>query len=157
MTPGTAALNDSQTQQFTAVVAGASNTAVTWSLSPIVGTISSSGLYTAPSTIGATQTITVTAVSAADPTKSAMASITLKPLVAVTWAASVSTGVSGYNVYRSNVSGGPYAKINPSLVTALAYDDVNVGYGNFYYYVLTSVDGSGQESAYSVEAQALVQ
>ena len=157
MTPGTTALNDLQTQQFTAVAAGTSNTAVTWALSPTVGSISSSGLYTAPSLIGATQTVTVTAISAADPTKSATAVITLKPLVAVTWTASASTGVSGYNVYRSGVSGGPYTKINPSLVAGLAYNDINVAQGNFYYYVLTAVSGTGQESAYSVEVQVLVQ
>lgn len=157
MTPSTAALNDSQTQQFTAAVSGTSNTAVTWSISPFVGSIASSGLYTAPATIGATQEITVTAASTADTTKTATAVITLKPLVALTWTASVSTGVSGYNVYRSGVSGGPYAKINSSLVTALAYDDINVSKGNFYYYVLTSVNSSGQESAYSLEVQELVQ
>ena len=99
----------------------------------------------------------MTAASAADPTKSATATVTLKPLVAVTWIASVSTGVAGYNVYRSNVSGGPYTKINPSVVAALDYNDINVVKGNFYYYVLTAVNGSGQEGAYSVEAQVLVQ
>jgi hypothetical protein len=111
MTPSTAALNDSQTQQFTAIVEGTSNNAVSWSLSPIVGSISSSGLYTAPSSIGATQAITVTAVSAADPTKSATTTVTLMPIIGLTWTASLSTGVSGYNVYRSNVSREPYAKI----------------------------------------------
>jgi len=41
----------------------------------------------------------------------------------LTWTASTST-VSGYNVYRGTATGGPYAKINPSLVTTLTYTDV---------------------------------
>jgi hypothetical protein len=31
--------------------------------------------------------------------------------------------IAGYNVYRSKVSGGPYSKINTSLVTAVTYVD----------------------------------
>lgn len=157
VTPGTTVLNDSQTQQFTAAVTGTSDTVVTWSLSSAAGSISSSGLYTAPGTISATQTITVTANSAADPSKSATATVTLKPQVHLSWTASTSTGVSGYNLYRGNLSGGPYTKINPALVAGTAYIDANVAKGNFYYYVATAVNSSGQESPYSVEAQVLVQ
>lgn len=83
MTPATAQLNVLQTQQFTTTVVGTGNTAVTWTLSPAVGSISPSGLYTAPGTISATQSITVTATSVADPTQSASSTVTLKP-VAVT-------------------------------------------------------------------------
>ena len=52
---------------------------MTWSTSPSVGTVSSTGLYTAPSTIASQQVVTVTATSVADPTKSASASVTLIP------------------------------------------------------------------------------
>src|SRR5205823_6151080 len=69
VSPGTATLTASQTQQFTATVSGTTNTAVTWSISPNTGSISSTGLYTAPSSITSTQTVTVTATSAADTTK----------------------------------------------------------------------------------------
>jgi len=77
--PPTASLFDSQTQQFTATVSGAGNTAVTWTLNPNVGSISTAGLYTAPAPITTTQTITVTATSVADVTKSATATVTLNP------------------------------------------------------------------------------
>ena len=60
------------TQQFTATVTGAVNMAVTWSATS--GTVSSSGLYTAPNTTG---TYTVTATSVADTTKSASATVTV--------------------------------------------------------------------------------
>ncbi len=77
LTPTTGILEASQTQAFTATVSNTSNTAVTWSLSPAVGSISTAGLYTAPASIPTEQTITVTATSVADSTKSASASMSL--------------------------------------------------------------------------------
>lgn len=78
VTPATATLTASQTQAFAAAVTNTSNTAVIWTISPTgVGTIDSTGLYTAPSSISAQQTVTVTATSAADSTKSASATVTL--------------------------------------------------------------------------------
>jgi len=75
--PLTAILAASQTTQFTATVAGSSNTAVTWSMSsPSIGTLSN-GLYTAPSTINSSKLVTITATSVADPTKSASAAVQL--------------------------------------------------------------------------------
>ena len=75
--------------------------------------------------------------------------------VDLTWTASTST-VSGYNVYRSTVSGSSYTKINSSLVTALNYTDSTVQNGTTYYYVTTAVDSSGTESAYSNVASAII-
>ena len=75
--------------------------------------------------------------------------------VDLTWTASTST-VSGYNVYRSTVSGSSYTKINSSLVTALNYTDSTVQNGVTYYYVTTAVDSSGNESAYSTVASAII-
>src|SRR5262249_12879608 len=84
-----ATLTESDTMQFYATVAGSSNTAVTWSLSSGVGTLSQSGYYVAPSYITGTQKITVTATSVADPKKSDTAEITLNPpKVSVTLSAS---------------------------------------------------------------------
>jgi uncharacterized protein (TIGR03437 family) len=83
LTPLSAALTASQTQQLTATVGGASNPAVTWSLNPVVGSISAAGLYTAPATITDAQTVTARATSAADPTKFASATVTLSPTVTI--------------------------------------------------------------------------
>ncbi len=81
--PSTTSLYGSQTQQFTAAVSGASSTGVTWTLTSGPGTMSKTGLYTAPANITAVQTVSVTATSTATPTKSATATITLKPTVTV--------------------------------------------------------------------------
>ncbi len=77
LSPSTVALYSGQTQQFTATVSNASNTSVTWSLSPNVGTISSSGLYTVPTNIGTHQTVTVTATSVVDGATAAASTVTL--------------------------------------------------------------------------------
>jgi hypothetical protein len=75
--------------------------------------------------------------------------------VALTWNASTST-VSGYNVYRSTVSGAAYIKLNSSLVSGLAYTDSSVQNGTTYFYVTTAVDSGGKESTYSNEVSAVI-
>jgi hypothetical protein len=75
--------------------------------------------------------------------------------VALNWGAS-SSSVTGYNVYRSTVSGSAYAKMNGSMVGGVNYADSSVQSGHTYYYVATSVDGSGNESVYSNEVAAIV-
>ena len=83
VTPPTTKLNASETTQLAAAVTGHSNTAVTWSLRGAAcsgvdcGTLSSTGLYTAPSAINDAMTITIIATSVADPSKSGSATITL--------------------------------------------------------------------------------
>jgi hypothetical protein len=72
------------TQQFTATVTGNANTAVNWSVkqppggNANVGSISTSGLYTAPAAVPSPSTVTVTATSAADSTKSDSATVTVQ-------------------------------------------------------------------------------
>jgi len=70
ISPTSAALLAGGTQQFTGTVNGGANTAVTWSAT--AGTVSSSGLYTAPGTAG---TYTVSATSVANKTESAAATV----------------------------------------------------------------------------------
>ena len=69
--------------------------------------------------------------------------------VDLTWTASTSLNVAGYNVYRGTISGGPYTKLNSSLLVSDAYTDNTVQAGQTYYYVATSVDTTDDESAYS--------
>ena len=76
--------------------------------------------------------------------------------VSLNWTASTSTNVVGYNVYRGTASGGPYSRINTSLVYGKGYTDNSVTAGQTYYYVATAVDSSNNESAYSAAAKASV-
>ena len=80
ITPTSASIASGATQQFSATVNNASNPAVTWSASN--GTISPSGMFTAPS-VTATTSVTVTATSIADPSKRAQASVSVNPATAV--------------------------------------------------------------------------
>jgi len=81
--PTTASLQTGGSQAFTTTVANTTNTAVTWQVNGVVGgnstvgTISSSGAYTAPAAVPSPATVSVTAVSVADPTKSGAAQVTL--------------------------------------------------------------------------------
>lgn len=118
--------------------------------------MSSSGLYTAPNTAG---TFTVKATSSADNTKSASATVTvsapIQHTVTLGWTASTSA-VSGYNVYRGTVSGGPYTQINTALDASSSYVDNTVISGTTYFYVVTSVDASNVESTFSNQVSVTV-
>jgi fibronectin type 3 domain-containing protein len=71
--------------------------------------------------------------------------------VSLTWTASASTTVVGYNVYRGATSGGPYTKVNSGIVAAPAFTDLTVAAGTTYYYVVTAVDPGNLESIKSNE------
>jgi fibronectin type 3 domain-containing protein len=77
-------------------------------------------------------------------------------VVKLQWQPSSSTGVIGYNVYRSTVSGGPYIKVVASLIAGTSYSDSNVISGTDYYYVVTASGADGNESTYSAQAQVSV-
>ena len=62
--------------------------------------------------------------------------------------------VDGYNLYRSPVSGGGWVKINTELLPSPDYIDEGLQNARTYYYVVTAVDGSGNESAYSNQVSA---
>jgi hypothetical protein len=77
--------------------------------------------------------------------------------VAITWNASSSSGVQGYNVYRSGVSGGPYTKISATLTaTTLSFNDGSPVSGQTFFYIVTAVDGSGVESLASKEVTVTI-
>jgi len=83
ISPTSASVRVGNTRQFTATVTNTTNTGVTWKVNGVAGgsattgTISASGLYKAPSAVPSPATVTVTAVSAADPTKAASAGVTI--------------------------------------------------------------------------------
>jgi len=76
--------------------------------------------------------------------------------VTLSWTASSSSGVTGYNIYRAQTSGGSYSKLNTSVVTGTSYLDNTVIAGQTYYYVSTAVASGGTKSAYSNQATATV-
>ena len=113
----------------------------------------------APSSAGALPgSVTVASSATNSPASITLSGTGVQPvthMVTLTWTASTST-VSGYNVYRSTVSGGPYTKVNSSVVAATTYNDSGVQASTTYYYVVTSVDAQGVESAFSNEVSVTV-
>jgi hypothetical protein len=152
ISPTSIAMPEKWQQQFSARVSGSASTGVIWTVSKGTGTITQSGLYTAPQAV---ETDVVTATSQADSTKSASATITIAAphTVALTWTPSASTGVT-YDVYRGTVSGGPYVLLVGG-VTSNSYTDSSVQSGSTYYYVTTAATSGGQ-SSYSNEVQAVI-
>ena len=75
--------------------------------------------------------------------------------VTLNWNASISSGVIGYNVYRRNAAGGPYTKVNSSVITVTTYNDNTVQPGQTYFYVVTSINLSDDaQSSFSNEVMA---
>ncbi len=75
-------------------------------------------------------------------------------IVDLDWSDNSEGDLAGYNVYRATASGGPYSKLNVSLVVGSLYADGTVTNGVTYYYVVTAIDTSSNESADSNEAFA---
>lgn len=115
--------------------------------SPTAATSTSGSTTSTPSTSTGSTSSTSGASTATSPTSGSPLSVKLS------WNASTSS-VVGYHVYRGSASGGPYSRISGSTITALGYEDATVQAGARYYYVVSALDGSGDESSYSNEAAA---
>jgi len=76
--------------------------------------------------------------------------------VNLSWKASTSDDVIGYNVYRGDHAGGPYWKINAVLDPSTLYVDTTAPGGHTYYYVTTAVSSNHKESVYSNQAKATI-
>lgn len=111
VTPATASTIVGTTQQFTASVAATASSAVTWTVSgtgctgTACGTISSTGLYTAPATEPASASVTITATSNSDPTQSATASLTIVPPQAAGYNLAWQDTFSTLSLCTTNVQG----------------------------------------------------
>jgi chitodextrinase len=149
-------------QTFSATVTNSSNTVVTWQVGGVtggnttVGLISTAGVYSAPATLPTPATVTVTAVSAADPTKQGSATVTvIQPTVSLpsvpiglaasnvspnsvtlSWTASTDVGgagIGGYYVYRN---GNQVATVS----SGTSYTDTALMTSTTYSYQVAAID-----------------
>jgi len=124
ISPTYAAVQLGQTLQLSAKVGGTGNTTVTWQVdnanggNASTGTVTSTGLFTAPSNLPTPATATITAVSQADPSKSATAVVTL-----VTQLASGNT----YYVATTGNDSNPGTLSQPWKTIQHAADSVHAG------------------------------
>lgn len=78
-------------------------------------------------------------------------------IVSLNWNDNTEPDLAGYAVYRSTTSGSAYSLIGATGSTASAYVDNSVANGMTYYYVVTAVDTSDNESGPSGEVSATPQ
>ena len=139
VTPANASITSGTSQQFTASVTGTSNTAVTWTVSgtgctgTACGTITSSGLYTAPAVVPSSAAVTVTATSVANVTQST-AAITIVPPQAAGYRLAWEDTFSTLSLCTTNVPGcnwydpGLWWELAPGNVTDPSGTYVNLGW-----------------------------
>jgi len=161
------------TQSFSAAVANTTNTAVTWQVGGVTGgnstsgTVSTSGMYQAPSAVPNPATVTITAVSQADSTKSGSATVTITassdttppsaPANLITVVVSASqinlgwntsadnVGVTGYRVERCQGAG--CSNFTPlSSPTSPNYSDSGLTAATSYSYRVRATDAAGNLS-----------
>jgi serine protease len=83
ISPASVSVQTGATQAFTASVSGTSNTSVTWQVDGVVGgssttgTISTAGVYTAPSNVPSSPAVTITAIPVAESAVTATSSVTI--------------------------------------------------------------------------------
>jgi hypothetical protein len=146
---------------FSAAVRNASESTVSWQVGGVaggnhtIGTISASGVYSAPVNLPVPATVTVTAVASADPTKTASASVSITQgpaslpsvpsalaasnittgSVTLTWRASTDPGssVAGYDVYRNGA-------IIATVTTGTSYTDSPLAASTAYSYQVAAFD-----------------
>ena len=105
VSPSAANVRAGSAYLFSATVTGSSNSAVSWSVnstpggSAAIGTIDSSGNYTAPSALPSPNTVSVTATSSADSTESALSAVTiLNPIPVLTGISPASINLGSYTL-----------------------------------------------------------
>jgi Putative Ig domain len=80
---------------------------------------------------------------------------TANHVVDLSWNASTSAHVTGYNLYRSP-DGATWKKINASLIASTLYADSTVANGSTYYYAATAVDIYGHESSKTAPVEVVI-
>ena len=74
----------------------------------------------------------------------------------LSWSISAATDIAGYNVYKSEDPSRPGARANSELLLTSAFRDMNALPGRTYFYSVTAVDRSGNESPASPSASGSI-
>ena len=121
VTPAVALVLPNRTQQFSATLAGSPTSSVLWTVNGVpggdtaIGTISTAGLYTAPSTQLVT-TVTITAIHSEDMTLTGSATATVVAPKPITTAASV--GLTEVATVTNNVATAASLAVTPTATVS---------------------------------------
>ena len=138
-------------QSFKASVTGTSNQAITWQVNGVVGgstatgTIGSSGVYTAPTTLPSPNSVTIRAISAADANASGSSAVTLwnpAPSLSSIAPTSVSAGSFTLSITGNSFVNGAQVLLNGSALATT--------YGSSMQLTATGTENSAGNYAISV-------
>jgi hypothetical protein len=139
---GTNAGDFAQTNTCGSSLAAGANCTIAVMFTPSVAGTEAASLSISDNASGSSQTVSLSGTGMHD--------------VILSWTASTTTGVVGYNVYRGTTPGGPYpTELNSLPISGTAYTDATVQAGQTYYYVVTAV-ANGFQSANSDPVSATV-
>lgn len=152
ISPSSVTLGTLATQSFTATVTGSTNTAVTWQVNGVSGGTSSNGLvsttvlgtaseaiFLAPSSVPSPASVSVTAISQADGTKSATATVTIQLPSRSGKTYYVSTSGNDNN---AGTLSAPWRTIQKAANTVAAGDTVQVRAGTYNEIVTMKTSGN---------------
>ena len=141
---GTNASDFAQTNTCGSSVAAGANCTIAVMFTPSVTGTEAASLSIADNSSGSPQTVSLSGAGTHD--------------VILSWTASTTPGVVGYNVYRGTTSGGPYpTQLNSAPINGTTYTDETVQAGRTYYYVVTAVASNDvTQSANSNQVSAAV-
>jgi hypothetical protein len=74
----------------------------------------------------------------------------------LSWSISAATDIAGYSVYRSDEPSSPGTRVNSELLLTPAFRDMNALPGRTYFYTVTAIDRSGNESPASPPASGSI-
>jgi hypothetical protein len=126
VSPNPATVRAGLAQPFTATVTGTSNTNVTWQVNGVTGgiaatgTISSTGVYTAPATLPSPNSVTIQAASAADSSSTGQSAVTLwnpTPVIASVSPMSITAGSFSITITGSNFVNGAQVQLAGGVLT----------------------------------------
>lgn len=138
-----------------ALTSGALPAGVTAKMSSTTTSLSLAGTPTTSATYSFAEKVTGCGGAVSQVSYKVIIQATANHVVDLSWKASTSTDVAGYNVYRS-LDGATWKKINASLIASTLYGDSTVANSTTYYYAATAVDISGKESGKSSSIKAIV-
>lgn len=137
------------------IVSGTLPAGITMKVSSTTTSVLLSGIPTTAKTYAPTVQVTGCGGVTSQHSYSIAIQGTTNHVVDVSWKASTTSNVTGYNLYRSP-DGVTWKKTNVSLIASTLYNDATVANGSTYYYSATAVDIYGHESSKSASVKVVV-
>jgi hypothetical protein len=138
-----------------AIASGAQPAGVTAKASSTTTSLNLTGTPTTAATYSFAVKVTDCGGSVSQISYKVIIQATANHVVDLSWKASATSDVVGYNVYRS-LDGATWKKINASLIASTLYSDSTVANSTTYYYAATAVDIYGKESSRTASIKAAI-